>query len=331
MSIVRRLALAAGAALTAAAFNEERARAAERAHPPQGRLLEIDGVRLHVVERGSSSPVLYLHGNGGMIQEIEATGLIEALAREHRMIAFDRPGFGHSTRPRGMTWTAERQAALIAAALDELNVGPAIIVAHSWGTLVAMALALRHSDFVRGLVLMSGFYYPERRLDEMLGILAWPGVGDALRQTVMPLSARAVAPLVIQRVFAPNPVTRRFSQLYPVSLAVRPSQLRALGEENGLLAESARRLCGHYGEIACPAVIMAGTADRIVASEHHSVRLARDISHAHLELIEGVGHMLPHIETYAVLDAVARVQGALDRQADQRSRPEGNAASATTH
>ena len=64
---------------------------------------------------------MLLHGVGAMTQEMAASGIIDALAADHRVIAFDRPGFGYSERPRGRIWTPAAQAALLRDALDRLG------------------------------------------------------------------------------------------------------------------------------------------------------------------------------------------------------------------
>ena len=116
-------ALALGAAYVA-----YRARKAERDHPPAGRFLEVDGVKLHYFERGEGSPVVLLHGNGAIATDFEGSGLIDKLAARHRVIAFDRPGFGFSERPRKRIWSPRAQAALLARALAQLEVQPAVVV-----------------------------------------------------------------------------------------------------------------------------------------------------------------------------------------------------------
>ena len=152
----RKALLAAGAALAAAAvWVNWKARRAEREHPPIGRFLEVDGVRLHYLDRGEGRPVVLLHGNGSMIEDLALSGLLELAAARYRVVAFDRPGYGHSTRPRDRVWTPEAQAELVRAALRRLGVERPIVVGHSWGTLVATALA--HPADVAGLVLLSGY------------------------------------------------------------------------------------------------------------------------------------------------------------------------------
>ena len=112
------IVIAAGIAL--AAGNYALARRAERRNPPRGKFIQIDRVRLHYVDRGTGPAVILLHGNGMMARDFELSGLIDLLAKGHRVIAFDRPGFGHSERPRNRIWTAEAQAILLWRALSEI-------------------------------------------------------------------------------------------------------------------------------------------------------------------------------------------------------------------
>jgi hypothetical protein len=88
------------ALVASAILNRVLAKMAERRNPPIGRFIVVDGVRLHYVERGKGEPLVLLHGNGSMIQDFDSSGLLDAAAKTYRVIAFDRPGFGYSDRPR---------------------------------------------------------------------------------------------------------------------------------------------------------------------------------------------------------------------------------------
>ena len=168
-----------GALAISALVNRQLAKNAENDNPPAGQFLEVNGVRLHYVERGSGTPLVLLHGNGSMIQDFESSGLIDLAAKNCRVIVFDRPGFGHSDRPRNVVWTPAAQAELINSALHRLGVSHAIVLGHSWGASVAVALALKYPKLVQGLVLASGYYYPTLRPDVVaLSAAAVPLVGD---------------------------------------------------------------------------------------------------------------------------------------------------------
>src|SRR3978361_2176628 len=86
---------------------------------------EAVDVRLHYVERGQGEPLVLLHGNGSMIQDFESSGLIDMAAKTYHVIVFDRPGYGHSERPRSTIWTPDAQADLIHKALQQIGVSQA--------------------------------------------------------------------------------------------------------------------------------------------------------------------------------------------------------------
>ena len=118
-------------------FVHAKSRRAERDHPPAGKFITVDGVKLHYLERGQGPTLVLLHGNGVDATDWEHSGLLDAAAEHYRVIAFDRPGFGYSERPRSTVWTPDRQARLLHHALQELGVDSAIVAGHSWGTMVA--------------------------------------------------------------------------------------------------------------------------------------------------------------------------------------------------
>lgn len=220
------------------------------------------------------------------------------------MIAFDRPGFGYSERPRSTVWTPDRQARLLHHALQELNVDSAIVAGHSWGTLVALNMGLQVPDFVRGLVLVSGYYYPSVRMDVMVGAPpAIPLVGDALRYTVAPLAGRLIWPAAVGRAFAPLPVPERFRAVSPW-MSLRPGQLRANAADSSLMVPAAMSLARRFGRLKVPVQILSGTQDGVCDCAHNAERLHAALRHSELSVTPGVGHMLHYAEPGKVLGAI---------------------------
>lgn len=296
------MAALAGAAL----FNRARAARAEAETPPVGRFIEVDGVRLHYVERGAGRPVVLLHGNGAMVQDWMASGVLDAAAAGYRVIAFDRPGFGHSDRPRTTVWTPSAQAALIHKALAQIGVEKPIVVGHSWGTLVALAFALDFPGEAAALVLMSGYYYPTVRPDApILAMPAVPLFGDVMRMTVSPVVGRLATPLMKQAIFAPLPVPSSFDG-FPVEMSLRPSQIRATAADTAMMIPAAAALSARYGELALPVVLIAGDGDTITFFDRHSERLHDALPGSDLHTVEGAGHMFHYSAPEAVIAAIDR-------------------------
>ena len=197
--------LSTAALAATAAWTALKAKRAERDNPPKGAFVQVDGVDVHYLERGSGSPVVLLHGNVVRLEDFVASGLVNRLAQNHRVIAFDRPGFGHSERPRDRLWTADAQATLLHKALVQLGIEQPIVVGHSWGASVALALALNKNAAVRKLVLISGYYFPTLRIDApVFATPAIPLVGDVMRYTVSAVFARLALNRIVKAMFAPR-------------------------------------------------------------------------------------------------------------------------------
>jgi pimeloyl-ACP methyl ester carboxylesterase len=298
-------ALAVAALVVSALLNRSLAAKAERDNPARGRFIEIDGVRLHYVERGQGVPLVLLHGNGSMIQDFATSGLIDMAAAKYRVIVFDRPGYGHSNRPRSAVWSPEAQADLFDRALQKIGAVPAVVLGHSWGASVATNLGLRHSGTVRGLVLVSGYYYPTARLDAAaLSGPAVPVLGDVLRYTLAPLLGRALWPRLMRKIFGPASMPESFAAGFPRGLALRPSQLRASASESALMVPAAAAGCARYGTLGMPVAIVAGADDRLIDPGEQSERLHREIDHSIFHRVARAGHMVHQTAPRDVLRAV---------------------------
>jgi pimeloyl-ACP methyl ester carboxylesterase len=287
--------------------NRHLAKNAENDNPPAGQFLEVNGVRLHYVERGSGAPLVLLHGNGSMIQDFESSGLIDLAAKNYRVIVFDRPGFGHSDRPRNVVWTPAAQAELINSALHRLGVSHAIVLGHSWGASVAVALALKYPTLVQGLVLASGYYYPTLRPDVVASSSpAVPLVGDILGHTLSPIVSRVMWPLLMAKIFGPRSVPRKFEG-FPKEMALRPSQIRASAAESALMIPDAFHYRDEYTNLKMPVVIVAGDEDRLVDIDAQSTRLHRDVPQSKFHRVPGTGHMIHQTATGVVMSAINEV------------------------
>jgi pimeloyl-ACP methyl ester carboxylesterase len=294
----------AGALAASAILNRQLAKKAQRDNPPTGRFLEVDGVRIHYEERGTGRPLVLFHGNGSMIQDFESSGLIELAAENYRVIVFDRPGYGHSDRPRNVVWTPAAQAELFFKALQQLGVHSVLVLGHSWGASVAVSLALKHPQFVEALILASGYYFPTPRADFLaMSAPAIPGFGDVLSYTVSPFVSRMVWPVLLKVIFGPSSVPTKFDG-FPKEMAVRPTQIHASAAESALMIPSALATSGEYRNLKMPVIIIAGIDDRLIDTDQQSGRLHEEVRHSKMHRVPGTGHMVHQTATSSVMSAI---------------------------
>ncbi len=219
--------------------------------------LSCGGIRYLVRERGSGPPVVLAHGmwcEGGMFAR-----MTDDLARDCRVIVPDFRAHGGTEVP-GASWSVADLADDLALLLDQLGASPAVVAGFSMGGMAALHLALRHPECLRGLVLIS----TSAGAETLIRKLQIRGLARLLRLAGPPAWLAHEAARVA---FSP-----RYRRSDPA--AVRPAVTERLGE------------------IRLPAVILAGTADRVL-SPRGSELMRRRLSGARLLWLRGSGHVVP--------------------------------------
>lgn len=107
------------------------------------------GVRFHVTESGSGSPVLALHG--WPQHHYEYRDLLAWPPEGMRIIAPDLPGFGWSG-PAPHDWAKSEVAADLLALVDALDLDRVLIVGHDWGGWIGQLMALERPEQVTGML-----------------------------------------------------------------------------------------------------------------------------------------------------------------------------------
>jgi pimeloyl-ACP methyl ester carboxylesterase len=274
-------------------FTAWTARRVETALPPPGRFIEIGGSRIHYLQRGSGPTLLLIHGLGGGVRTFTHS-LVERLAGEYCVVVMDRPGCGYSTRERGACARVWSQAETVSAFIDALGLDRPMLVGHSLGAAVALAIALEHPEQVRGLALIAPLANEQDDVPPIFRSLSIRS--RLLRQltawTVATPSSILRRARVIETIFGPDPVPRDYATAGGGLLALRPKSFRTASEDLVALEDELPTLVGRYSELRLPVGILYGTGDRVLDHRRHGVAVAPKIPDVELELVEG-GHMLP--------------------------------------
>src|SRR5438552_16572193 len=162
--------------------------ALQRAYPGRGRMIEVAGATLNVLDIGPRDapgpPVVLMHGASWNL-EVMRQPLGEMLASNHRVILIDRRGHGWSTRARPEDSTPAIQGRMIDEALEKLGVGQAILVVHSWSGALGARMALDYPTRVAGLVMLAPVAYPWRGgIGWYTKLITIPGIGPLRAYTI---------------------------------------------------------------------------------------------------------------------------------------------------
>ncbi len=315
-----RSALAVTLALLAVGwlFTWWQVRVIERAFPPVGAFVDIDGARIHYTTRVPQgtprATVLLLHGASGNQADLMQPLGDRLAALGFQVVAPDRPGHGWSRLSDGSPAASPpRQALLIRRAMEKIGVHRAIVVGHSWSGALAADFALDQPGFIEGLVLLSPVLYPWTT-----GI-AWyydpvttPLVGPLFTHLLtLPIGLLSIDAGVAE-VFAPQLPPPDFIARTGVELVLRPSEFTANAKDvSGLLAFVTAQ-ASRIPEIRVPTAIVAGDGDHVVSPRIHAQHAAQDIPGATLTVLPGVGHSPHWAEPDAVVAAILSVAARIE-------------------
>jgi pimeloyl-ACP methyl ester carboxylesterase len=282
-------ATTAGLAVASALIGRD----AERKVPADGGFIEIEGNRLHYVDRGAGPAIVMVHGLGGQIRNF-TYALSELLEGEYRLIVVDRPGSGYSRARTGTTPDIRAQGRLVARLVDKLKLDKPLVVGHSLGGAVALAAALAAPGRLGGLLLLAPLTQPMDQVPEVFRQLQRDSAlsRKLVSHTLGVPLGRLTSKPNLRMIFAPDPVPDDFGTRGGGLLALRPAALEAAMYDIAAARDDLDAMTPRYAELALPVAILFGRGDRLLQPELHGRRTADMIAGGVFELIEG-GHMLP--------------------------------------
>jgi pimeloyl-ACP methyl ester carboxylesterase len=265
--------------------------------PPRGKAIAIgDGLELNVVDVGSgsarASPVVLVHGLPSCASDW-ATVPQKLAALGHRVIAYDRAGFGYSSRPPATPdrYTYESNARDLAKLLDALGIERATLVGWSYGGAVVQTFAQQAPQRVERLVLVAavGPAQPEGGNDALSMILSSPVGGAILKWVagVPPLGRKMTHDSLVQAFARVEDIPSGWTEYTQAMLALpRTLQSFVLEEQRGHATSL------HPETITVPTVVVQGTDDYLVP-QSVGEDLQRRIPQSTLVLVPHGSHMLP--------------------------------------
>jgi pimeloyl-ACP methyl ester carboxylesterase len=127
----------------------------------------VKGVKIHYLTAGQGEPVVLIHGLYASAQlNWGLPGIIDALAKDHRVIALDLPGHGASDKPNDEAAYGAQLVEDVALLLDHLKIEKAHIAGYSLGGMVTAKFLVQH---------------PQRAISGTLGGMGWLQQGSGLQ------------------------------------------------------------------------------------------------------------------------------------------------------
>ncbi len=312
MTILIVVALLAALIAGSVSFTASTARKVEAALPPRGQFIEIDGERLHYVDTGGAGPaVVMIHGLSGNLLHFDYA-LADRLAGEFRLILVDRPGSGYSTRAAGADASLTAQAGAIAKLVAALGLARPLLVGHSLGGAVSLALALDHPDCVGGLALIAPLTHPQGEIPPIFrGLVIHSSLARRFIAWTLatPLGVWG-GRVALSRAFAPEAVMPEFPLRAGGLLSLRPQSFHGASSDIVAVNDGLRANVKRYASLAVPFGVLFGRADNLLDYRAQGEAMKACCPALELELVEG-GHMLPMTAPDRCAALIRRVAGRL--------------------
>ncbi|MEZ4300537.1 MAG: alpha/beta hydrolase [Polyangiaceae bacterium] len=255
--------------------------------PKDASFVEVEGARVRFRDEGEGPPVVLIHGFASSLETWDA--VIPTLVKKHRVLAVDLKGFGWTDRPEG-DYSPWAEAKLVRAVMLRRGITRAAVVAHSWGSSVALALALGDPTRVSRIALYDAWVY-EDQIPTFFRLARREAVGEALfglYYKERPDDKLALA------FYDPKILNEKLAEDVEKAMERPGTVAAALAAVRGQqFAEVEKR----YRKIDKPVLLLWGRED-VVTTLDFGERLSKELPNARLVVYPKCGHF-PMIEAIA--------------------------------
>ena len=310
------LGVIAFALLAPIAFTFFIARRVTKGFPPEGKFIDVGADRVHYTDRGQGPAIVFVHGLCGNLRNFAYLDM-DRLARSHRVIVIDRPGAGRSVRGAESPANIYAQARMVAQCIEKLGLDKPVLVGHSLGGAISLAVGLNHPHVVRRLALIAPLTHAESAPPGAFGglVLPSPLVRRLVSWTLaIPLSI-INSRKAIAAVFAPETMPRDFPFKGGGLLGLRPHVFYAASSDLVSAPEDLPDMERRYASMTVPVDVLYGRGDRILNVKRQGEALKQKLDRVNLRIIDG-GHMLPVTQPALTTDWVLAVAAAAPAYAE---------------
>jgi 3-oxoadipate enol-lactonase len=276
-------------------------------------MIQLDDVRFHYQQRGRGPDVILIHAVTSNLSVWMFSGLMEALAKDFRVTAYDQRGHGASDAPAN-GYTSADLAEDLRALYRALRLDSALLVGHSFGGVVAMHTASLYPELVRGIILSDPFFPGLADQETNLGDMeVWRQLRQALSVAGVGLGRDVDFTRLFQAIAALTP-----EQKVRVSETMGESGLRWLSQLPRLASTSCGRDLFEIAGLTAERICQVQQPVVALFDEHtsfHGTRrfLAANLKNICIETVPGARHLAPLQSTDAFVQLVQRHCRALNQ------------------
>ncbi|MDQ7069702.1 MAG: alpha/beta hydrolase [Rhodobacterales bacterium] len=290
-------------------WTQKMSRDANHTVPQVGKLHVVKGGAIHYLDMGpkDAQTLVMIHGLAGTLQHF-TYALSDLLKDDYRLIIVDRPGCGYSERDSDSDAAFAVQARMIGEFLDDIGVENPVLVGHSLGGAVSLAMALDRPDKTAALALVAPLTHPVTvTATTFKGLeVASPKLRRVLGFTIAGPMTKLSTRIFLKEAFSPEPYPADFFERSGSALGLRPRGYIAASADMMVEREVSPSQNSRYAdELRTPGGVLYGSGDALLPAGEQG-RVMSEFGLFYEEL-EGRGHMLPFTAAAETADFIRRV------------------------
>lgn len=271
-----------------------------------GNHIIINDMKIRYYQVGHGKDIVFLHGAMGSVEDF--IPLYDKLKNRYRMTSFDRPGYGYS-EIKNSAYNFDANIDLVQQLIKKLNIKNPVLFGHSHGGAIALNLATKNPEAIKGYILLAPAAYYYERFEKIVNsvpmkLLRLPGINTGIALTVGPIIGDKMIEDTLLRMivdkskFPENFISFR-QELWnkPISTITRANQLNVFHEDIINSSEN-------YGSINSPTLVLFGEKDSFEVKDSAD-KLSKNIKGTKIKIIHNSGH-------YSQFDATNDVILAID-------------------
>lgn len=270
----------------------------------EGKYIEISGIKVRYNQIGKGQDILFIHGVPGSIEDWEP--IISSLSSNYRVTVYDRPGHGYSSAEK-IGYNLEHNANIALGLINALHLENVIVVGHSYGGSVIMALAVRNPHQIKAFIPIAGATYPIENIEPIYSFIRIPIIGRGFAAVASSFIGPPMIKDGLNEAFYPNEdiIPEGYIETRE-KIWLQTKVLVSTAREELNLNSDLKKIIPDYEKISKKFFIIHGDSDLFVP-KGDSLKLHKIIKNSKLLILEKTGHQVQYERPDILIETINEV------------------------
>ena len=272
----------------------------------EGKYIDISGIKVRYKQIGTGQDIFLIHGVPGSLEDWDP--VIGDLSSKFRITIYDRPGHGYSSA-KNIEYNLSHNADIALEIIKKLNLKNVVVVGHSYGGSVIMALAVRNPHQIKTFISVAGATNLVEGIEPIFSIIRIPIIGRGFAAVASSFIGPDMIKDGVKEAFHPN--EHIIPDVYidsRVKIWLQTKVLVTTAREELNLNSDLEKIIPNYGSISKRFYILHGENDLLVPKKDSEI-LHNLIKDSKLLMLSNTGHQVQYERPEILIKTIEEAAG----------------------